>query len=98
MLGALATLQLLTVALNLVPLPPLDGFNAISPFLGRDVQAATSTPQAQTGGLIVLFVLLMAAPKGTFQPIYDAETWLLGRMGMAGVWEGIRVAFNDTVA
>ena len=98
MLGALATLQLLTVALNLMPLPPLDGFNAISPFLGREVRAATGTPQAQTGGLIPLFVLLLAAHKGTFQPIYDVEAWLLERMGMGQAWPGILVAFNNTVA
>ena len=96
-LGTLATLQLLTAAFNLIPLPPLDGFNAIVPYLGREVQETTSTPAVATGGLILIFLLLSAAPAGKFQPVYDVEAAVLERVGMGDVWEGIRVAFNDTV-
>ena len=96
--GALGELQLLTAVFNLIPIPPLDGFNAIAPFLGRDVQAKTGTPAAANVGLVFVFVLLQSAHTETFRPVFRLKNYLLDHVGMADVREGIRVAFNDTIA
>jgi Zn-dependent protease len=59
LVGALTILQFVTVLLNLIPLPPLDGFGAVSPFLlPTVVRDALSTPPVFLGGLLVLFVVL----------------------------------------
>ena len=42
--AAMAFLQLFSVFLNLVPVPPLDGFQAIAPFLPADLRWLLTTP------------------------------------------------------
>jgi Zn-dependent protease len=42
--SAMAFLQLFAVLLNLVPVPPLDGFQAIAPYLPLDLRLKLSTP------------------------------------------------------
>lgn len=42
--SAMAFLQLFAVLLNLVPVPPLDGFQAIAPYLPLDLRRKLSTP------------------------------------------------------
>ena len=43
-LGALAQLQIIAVLLNLIPVPPLDGFNIIAPYLDEETRARVTTP------------------------------------------------------
>lgn len=42
--GALAFSQAFAIVLNLIPCPPLDGFNALAPFLPRDFVERVTTP------------------------------------------------------
>jgi Zn-dependent protease len=42
--GALAVLQILSVILNLLPIPPTDGFNIIRPFLPEHIQEKLNAP------------------------------------------------------
>ena len=95
-LATLATLQLITGALNLLPVPPLDGFNAISPYLTRELQARLRTPQAATIGMVGLFIVLLNVPH-VFQPVYNAQQWLMVHTGMAGVIDGSIDAFNGVM-
>jgi Zn-dependent protease len=51
----LAFLQISAVVLNLIPLPPFDGFGAIEPFLSMDIRAKL----AQTQGMLSWIVLIL---------------------------------------
>lgn len=53
----LAFLQLTAVLLNLLPLPGLDGYDALEPHLSRETQRALA-PAKQWGFVILLFLLL----------------------------------------
>ena len=98
LLAALATLQFVTAMFNLIPVPPLDGFGAVSPILPRDVQARLRTPQAASIGMLVVFGLLWKVP-GAFQPVFRLEFNLLDRAGFSGpLMEGLRTAYNGVMA
>jgi Zn-dependent protease len=57
-LGAMALLQIMAVILNLIPIPPLDGFNAISPYLPPDIYIRiTSLP----GPFLLVIIFLLAS-------------------------------------
>ena len=57
----LGFLQLTAVLLNLLPIPGLDGYDALEPHLSPETQRAL-TPAKQYGFFILLFVLLAASP------------------------------------
>lgn len=56
--ATLAFLQLFSVLLNLIPLPPLDGFQMISPYLPKEVQARMSQGPVVMVLLIGLFFVI----------------------------------------
>ena len=64
-LAFLAFLQISAVVLNLIPLPPFDGFGVVEPFLPERVRAGV----AQISGLLpwVVFFLLWYVPE-----VYDS--------------------------
>jgi Zn-dependent protease len=76
--GAMAALQLLAVQINLIPLPPLDGFNAIQSFLPADLRQTLSLPQFRFGCLIALYYIISYTRVGEmlFQNIYHVLGWL----------------------
>ncbi len=55
-LGAFVWLQLLAVFFNLVPIPGLDGFGIIRPFLNHDAQEKLSSPQLRRTLFFVWFL------------------------------------------
>ncbi len=55
-LALLAFFQAFAVILNLIPIPPLDGFGVIAPYLPRDVQQGAYA--FGTFGFILIFLLL----------------------------------------
>src|ERR1700761_4278305 len=57
----LAFLQLTAVLLNLLPIPGLDGYDALEPHLSPETQRAVA-PAKQWGFFILLFLLLGASP------------------------------------
>jgi len=77
-LGAMVVLQFLACMINLIPIPPLDGFGAIRPYFDLRTQALLSTPQVRMGGLIVLWFLL---PRQLTQGIYHLEDKTLNLLG-----------------
>src|SRR5688572_206175 len=47
-LGAMAQLQIISVVINLIPVPPLDGFNLISPYMDEETRTKMTTPPVPT--------------------------------------------------
>jgi Zn-dependent protease len=60
--GAMAFLQLFAVLLNLVPVPPLDGFQAIAPYLPEETVYSLTTPPWSTTILIGFFLVVTRYP------------------------------------
>jgi Zn-dependent protease len=56
--GAMAVLQLFACMINLVPVPPLDGFNILKPYLPRGMADRLREPQIAMGILLLLFFVL----------------------------------------
>lgn len=77
--GAMAWLQMLSVLLNLLPIPPLDGFGAISPFLDERTRARFMTPPLSVGLFIGLFFL--AGPLGLIRKFHLVIERLLELFG-----------------
>ena len=69
-MGALAFLQLFAVLLNLLPIPPLDGFNALKPFLPRELQNKLQNPQIAYFGFAAIYLLMQSHPARRF--LHDA--------------------------
>jgi Zn-dependent protease len=59
-LAFLGTLQISAVLLNLIPIPPLDGFGAISSFLDPEFRAQMS--RLGTYGILILFLVFSYVP------------------------------------
>ena len=60
--GALAMLQVLSVLLNLLPIPPSDGFHILIPFLPQHVQETLNSPAVRSICYFGYFMLLTGAP------------------------------------
>jgi Zn-dependent protease len=60
--GAMCLLQLLSVFLNLIPVPPLDGFGIIAPHLDPELRTKLSTPPVSSMLFFGYFLLLWQAP------------------------------------
>lgn len=63
--ACLGFLQVTALALNLLPIPGLDGYGALEPHLSPDTQRAVE-PAKQFGFLILLVVLLAPGPNNWF--------------------------------
>jgi Zn-dependent protease len=74
----LALLQVLAFIINILPVPGLDGWGAIEPWLSPQAQefGAKVRPYAP----LALFVILFAVP-GAGQALYQATGWVLGLFG-----------------
>ncbi len=78
-LSFLAFLQISAVVLNLIPLPPFDGFGAIEPFLSMDIRMKL----AQTQGLLSWVVIILLWQVPSFGRAFWGFVSLLARL--AGV-------------
>jgi Zn-dependent protease len=96
-LATMGVLQWMTALFNLIPCPPLDGFNIISPMLPDEVRQSVRSPQVQTGLFIGLFIVLMTLPGVT--------TWMFDKLAEILLWchfdyftlDFIRRSFNYTL-
>jgi Zn-dependent protease len=75
-LAFLAFLQISAVVLNLIPLPPFDGFGAIEPFLSMDIRAKL----AQTQGLLSWVVIILLWQVPSFSRAFWGFVGLLARL------------------
>jgi Zn-dependent protease len=93
-LATMGVLMWLTALFNLIPCPPLDGFNAIAPVLPPELRQAARAPQVRNGLFIGLFLVLMMVP--------GIMTWMYARLEDIlrlvhyddGTLEFIRQSFN----
>jgi Zn-dependent protease len=79
-LGAMATLELFSVLLNLVPVPPLDGFQMITPWMKEDSREKLMRPPASVVLFLVFFFVVMQIPH-VIQAFYNAIDWIMSRLG-----------------
>jgi Zn-dependent protease len=97
-LGALAQLQIIAVVLNLIPVPPLDGFNIISPYMDEETRTKMTTPPMPMIALIIVFVVLASVPAAR-DGIFKIKTRLLELLGFDyDAIDMIRQCFNIAIA
>ncbi len=90
-LGAMAVLQLISVFFNLIPIPPLDGFGILSPYVGSEMrQWAARLGWGGLFGLYVLFVHVESVMDGLVR-LVDTVLTAFG-LPYAVTWEAYRVA------
>lgn len=77
-LSCLALIQVLAFVLNILPVPGLDGFGAIEPYLPAEVRRAAD--RFRPWGPIVLFLLLIGVP-GASQLFFDAGSAVFALVG-----------------
>ena len=88
-LAFLALLQVSAVVLNLIPVPPLDGYGILAPYLPRGLRA--SMDRASGTAMLVLFVVLWYVPPvndAFWGVVYGLATALGIPQGLA--FEGLR--------
>lgn len=88
-LTLMAYLQVATAILNLLPIPVLDGYGVIDPFLPESTRA-TARKIMPFGFLIVLVVVLLPPTQAAFTAAVD---WVLGTSGAPenGVYFGFQL-------
>jgi Zn-dependent protease len=94
--GCMAILQIISVILNLIPVPPLDGFQALSPWIPPDLRAKVSTPPLSTF-LMIGFFLVLLNPHIFGWIMFSVVSPLLDRMGFDGNIDFIFSAFNKAL-
>jgi Zn-dependent protease len=78
-IGAMALLQIITVFLNLIPIPPLDGFNIIGPYMDQETRLKFTTPPISSFAFFVLFAILWRGP--VMGKIVDLAYKVMGALG-----------------
>jgi Zn-dependent protease len=79
-MGAMVVLQFVAVIINIVPIPPLDGFNAIRPYFDLQTQEKFNQPQVNYIGIAVLFFVILKS-HSFIQGMYDLEDHTLAHLG-----------------
>jgi Zn-dependent protease len=79
-MGAFGWLQMLAVLFNLVPVPGLDGFGVIFPYLDRNAQETFSSPQVRQTAMLVWFLVIWHVPQASqiFHNIIERMMYGLG--------------------
>ena len=94
LLGVLAVLQVFAVFLNLIPVPPLDGFGIIEPFMDEQTRMRLSNPQTRWIGLLLIFLVLFRSERA-MQMFMDLIDSVLVRVGLPWdmTWQYFNIAF-----
>ncbi len=79
--GAMTVLELFAFLLNLLPIPPLDGFQVIEPFLTTQTRERLMTPGASMVGLAVIFFGFWRIP-GLASGFFEVMMTILDRVGV----------------
>lgn len=61
-LATLGLLQFVALMINLIPVPPLDGFQAVAAYMNEDAKMRLLQPQVQNMSMLVLFLVLWNTP------------------------------------
>lgn len=96
-LGAMAMLQFLAGVFNLIPVPPLDGFQALGPWMNQELREKLGTPPTSTMLFIGLFILIISlrGEFSIFQRLYVGMMQVMEWAGFGwGAMEFVRRSFN----
>ena len=94
--GAMAWLQMLAVLLNLLPVPPLDGFGIISPWMNPAARQRMMSPPLSNVFFIGLFFL--AGPLGLIQLFHRIIEGVLVGLGFDGFGIGFfHTSYNQAL-
>jgi len=77
----LGQLQLMAALLNLLPIPGLDGYGAIEPYLDPSFQR--NAEQLKPWGMIIVFALLQV--DSVNRGFFDVVNWLFERFGLPSI-------------
>jgi membrane-associated protease RseP (regulator of RpoE activity) len=91
-LATLAMLEFFSIVVNLMPVPPLDGFQAAAAYMNEDTRTRLLQPQVQNFGMVVLFMLLWKSPLGSL-----IFVWGLNLMGNLGFGDDSRLFFHQSM-
>jgi Zn-dependent protease len=95
-MGAMAVLQMLSVLFNLLPIPPLDGFGILSPFMKPATRERFMTPPLNFGLFFGLF--LLAGPLGLVNKFFVVTKWCLALLGFdAGTIDSFAASYNQAL-
>jgi Zn-dependent protease len=83
--AAMAVLQMMAALFNLAPVPPLDGFQAISPYMDPAMRETLSTPPLSVM-LFIGYFLVIANVDAFAQGMYQVVQQALQALGFS-VWE-----------
>jgi Zn-dependent protease len=78
-MGAMAWLQMLAVLINLIPVPPLDGFQMVGEFMPPGQRDRLIRPPSSQIAFILLFLVLSA--PGVFQHFHNGVVRVLEVLG-----------------
>ncbi len=93
-LAVSAQLQIISIIINLLPIPPLDGFGVISPYLDEQTRQKLSTRQMSSTMMFVLFFVILFIP-GVWQTIYLIKNKVMQGLGFdAFTQEFFRRSYN----
>jgi Zn-dependent protease len=81
----LGFLQVTALVLNLLPIPGLDGYNALEPHLSYDTQRALNG--FKPWGFMILFILLIAPPLNQY--FFSLIYWLVELSGVPAGLSGV---------
>jgi len=96
-LGATATLQIIAMLFNLFQVPPLDGFQAISPWMSQENRQKLSMPPTSVMLFVGLYVVLANFPILSWM-LHNVADPLLGAMGFDWVGQDFfRAAYNHAL-
>ena len=96
-MGTMVILQFLSVVINLIPVPPLDGFGAIRPWFSDEIKAKLMSPQINMVGIFLLYFVILRS-NGVLQGIYHLMDQTLMRLGFDGLTiESFGYAFNKVL-
>ncbi len=95
-LATMVVLQFVVMVMNLIPIPPLDGFGAIKPYLDPEAREKFSSRTVSMVGMLVLFFVVLRVP-GVIQGIYHLEDKVLEWLGFGRVRYLIGMAFNKVL-
>ena len=79
-LATLGQMQLLSVFFNLIPIPPLDGFGAISAFMDEENRAKFYAPQVVLISTLILYGVVWRMP-GIIQRFYLGSDRIMSSLG-----------------
>ena len=89
--AAMCYLQLLSVILNLVPVPPLDGFGIIGPYMDPNLRERLSTPPTSTMLFFGYFLILQTPVFGrlmgqSMHAVMGDALFIRARLGFEAVF------------